>query len=60
MAAEDGEGLMIIVRVFAYEGASKHGAPFDDCDAIALASEAMGGGETGEASSKNRDGLGVR
>ena len=60
MATEDGEGLRVIVMVFAYEGASKQGAPFDDCDAIALAGEAVGGGETGWASTKNRDGLWVR
>jgi hypothetical protein len=47
MAAEDGEGVRVVVRVFAYEGVSKQGAMFDDCDAIALAGEAIGGGETG-------------
>jgi hypothetical protein len=47
MATEDDEGLRVIVMVFAYECASKQGALFDDCDAIALAGEAVGGGETG-------------
>jgi len=47
MAAEDGEGLKVVTKVFACGGASKQGAPFDDCDAIALAGEAVGGGETG-------------
>jgi hypothetical protein len=60
MATEDGKGLRVIVRVFVYEGASKPGASFDDGDAIAMASEAVGGGEPGRASSKDRDGLGAR
>ena len=60
MAAEDGEGLRVVVRVFAYGGAAKQRALFDDCDAIALAGEAVSGGETGQASSKNHDRLGAR
>jgi hypothetical protein len=59
MAAEDGEGLRVIAGEFAYAGAFKEWAPFDDGDAIALTGEAVGSGETGRVSSKNHDGLGV-
>ena len=59
MAAEDGEGLRGIAGAFACAGAFKEWRSFDDGDAIAMTSEAVGGGETGRASSKNRDGLGV-
>jgi hypothetical protein len=57
MAAEDGEGLRGVTKVFACAGASKKGAPIDDRDSIAKTREAVGGGETGRASTKNHDGL---
>ena len=59
MAAEDGEGLRVNAGEFACAGPFKEWEPFDDGDAIAMTGEAVGGGETGWASSKNRDGLGV-
>lgn len=57
MAAENGEGLRDLTKVVAYAGASKQGAPIDDRDSIAMNREAVGGGETGGASTKNHDGL---
>ena len=57
MAAEDGEGLKGVAKVFACAGASQQGVPIDDCDSIAMTGEAVGGGETGRASTKNHDGL---
>lgn len=57
MAAENGEGLRDITKVVAYAGTSKQGTPIDDCDSIAMTREAVGGGETGGASTKNHDGL---
>ena len=59
VAAEDGEGLRVVVKVFAYGGAAKQRALFDDCDAIALAGEAVSGGKTGRASSNDHDRLGA-
>ena len=57
MAAEDDERLRGVTKVFACAGASKQGAPIDDRDSIAMVGEAVGGGETGRASTKNHDGL---
>ena len=57
MAAEDGEGLRGVTKVFACAGASKQRATIDDRDSIAKTGEAVGGGETGGASTKNHDGL---
>ena len=57
MAAEDSEGFKGITRISAYVGASKQGAPIDDRDPIAKIGEAVGGRETGGASTKNHDGL---
>ena len=51
MAAENREGFGVVVRAFAYEGAFRWGEVIDDCDAIAEAGEAVGGSETGRASS---------
>ena len=59
MAAENGEGLRVVVRAFAYDGVFNRGAVIDDCDSIAKVGETVGGSETGRASSKNRDGLGA-
>ena len=59
MAAEDGEGLRVVAMSFASAGASKLRATIDDRNSIAMVGETVGGGETGRASSKNRDGLGV-
>src|SRR6185503_1606012 len=60
VAAEDGEGLRVVVRVLVYEGAAKQRTLFDDCDTIAMAGKAVSGGKTGRASSKNHDRLGAR
>ena len=57
MAASDSEGLRGITKVFAYASASKQRATIDDRDSVAKTSEAVGGGETGGASTKNHDGL---
>lgn len=46
MAAEDGEGLRVVVR-----------ALIDDRDSIPKKGEAIGGREAGGASTKNYDGL---
>jgi hypothetical protein len=46
MAAEDGEGLRVVVRV-----------SIDDRDLISKKGEAIGGREAGWASTKNDDGL---
>ena len=60
VAAEDGEGLRVVVRRFVDEGAAKQRALFDDGDAIAMTGEVVCGGETGRASAKNHDRLGAR
>jgi len=57
MATEDREGLRAVVRMIASEGASRYGVTIDDRDSIAMTGESVGGGETGGASTKNRDGL---
>ncbi len=57
MAAEDGEGLRGVTNDFACAGASKQGVAIDDRDSIAKMGEAVGGRETGGASTKNHDGL---
>ena len=57
MAAEDDEGLRGVTKVFACAGASKRGAPIENRDSIAMMGEAVGGGETGEAPTKDHDGL---
>jgi hypothetical protein len=57
MAAEDGEGLGGVTKVFACAGSSKQGATIDNLDSKAMTGQAVGGGETGRASTKNHDGL---
>ena len=57
MAAYDGEGLRGVTKVIAYAGASKQEATIDDRNSIAMTGEAVGGGKTGRASTKNHDGL---
>ena len=57
MAAEDGEGLGCVTKAFAGPGTSKQGAPIDNRDLKAMTCEAVGGGETGRASTKNHDGV---
>ena len=57
MAAEDSEGFNGITRISAYMGTSEQGATIDDRDSIAKTGEAIGGRETGGASTKNHDGL---
>ena len=57
MAAEGDEGLRGVTKVFSCAGASKRGASIENRDSIAMMGEAVGGGEAGEASTKNHDGL---
>ena len=59
MAAKDGEGFRLVVRLLACGGAFQEGTPIDDGDSIALTGEAVGGGEAGCASTKNHNGLSV-
>jgi hypothetical protein len=57
MAAEHGERLRIFKRILTCAGTSQEGATIDECDSIAMTDEAVGGSETGRASTKNHDGL---
>ena len=57
MAAEDGEVLGYVTKVFACARTSKQGATIDNRDSKAMTGEAVGGGETGWATTKNDDGL---
>ena len=57
MAAENSEGFNGISRISAYVGASEQGASIDDRDSIAQTGKAVGGCETGGASTKNHNGL---
>ena len=60
MAAEDGEGLRALLKIFAREGGSNSRTSIDDRDSITMVDETVGGCETGRASSKNDDGLWAR
>ena len=60
MAAEDGEGLRALLKIFAREGVSSGRTSIDDRDSITMVDETVGGCETGLASSKNDDGLWAR
>ena len=55
MATENREGLRAILKISTREGVSNSRTPIDDRDAIAVADEAVGGCETGRASSKNHN-----
>lgn len=57
MAAEDGEWLSAMLKIFAREGGSNSRTSIDDRDSMAMMDETVGSCETGRASSKNDDGL---
>ena len=51
MAAENGEGLRVVLMVFAYAGVCRRRMVIDDRDSIASVGETVGGSETGRAPS---------